>query len=554
VKLSLNSYYYVFFLCLACTKTRDEPEPTTATLSGTVSLIGDTLKLKDVNVSLEDGIGDITDEQGYFLIENVAIGTQTVVFSHTNYQQDTLELSIDKEGVDFSHALYPIESLLSIHSEQLEEESLRFNFGKEIDVFEFEIQNLGEKELSWEITTDKKWLTTNLVTGVNEAVVLVTVDRDSLFVPSETASLIIKDQDGISQKQLMFTLEKDIPTIVLSSSDFVSYDKLDFGKEGFEIDLTISKEGEGELHWEFIEKPYFLSLSQTEGFGDTQMKLYLDTSTLSYDWRIHQGLLKLRNKENLDVTYVEVYVDNSVSLEMVPTDGSYDYGYLMRGKFFDLIINHRFPIDWEVGDIAIKHSVLSDWLQIYQQPSGVGDQKIEILVDRFNSLGQGFPDYHAFDYDTAEVFINYLGGERQMSFEVTVEKRVKRLSESLMLYNDIKQPDFGYIEAGVMYGTEVRLFLHNYIEGVLRLDFNTSSGILTQGTYFFSNTGNVGTVSENSLWSYTDNLHNSLKFVSGSAHVDRLEQDHWFTIEFAFDLENGETIEGSFTAYFPELD
>lgn len=551
--ISLCKACLVLLLVASCDKKRKEPQPTIGTLSGTISIVGDTTKLHSVNVSVKEGLSDITDENGHFSIENITIGTYQVVFSHIDYVEDTVQLSIVAGENEITQALRPIESLLAIHSEQLAEGSKKFDFGKNTNVFEFEISNHGDKALHWVITEDKKWLTSNISNGINDAVVQLSVNRDSLFKESETASLVIKDQNSEQQQQLLLTLEKDIPVMTLSSNDFVLEDVLDFGTAKDELSLHISNSGEGKLFWEVTAKPDFVTLNQTEGMGESDLVLHLDTSKINHEWRMHQGILKLQNKANLHTVFLEIRVDNTVSLVLSPHDGSFDFGPLMRGKVTDLIINNRFPIDWEFEEAEIRHSILSEWFTVPKN-KGEGSELIDLLVDRYNTLGTGFPDYHAFDYDTADVSINYLNGTQQMSFQVTAEKKLKRFSDNIIFYNNIKQAAFGMAEVGVSGGYQVSIFLHNYIEGILRLDFNTTTGVLLEGEYPFSSYGEAGTTHYDSFWSYRDHLLNKVKFKAGGAHVQRLAEDHWFYIEFQFTLENDETIEGSFTAYFPELE
>jgi len=178
---------------LSCKKSRDEPEPTQGDLEGRVYSLDSDDNIRVVaNAEIDINNSALkTNELGEFSIENLNQGSYDVIVSHPKHDTKTETLDIIAgETVAADIILTPLPSILLIDSEDFSD-SLTLDFDSTKTELIFSIKNGGGEDLVWRIDESSPWLSVNDLSGTNESIIKVTIDRNELDSFEDSTSIII---------------------------------------------------------------------------------------------------------------------------------------------------------------------------------------------------------------------------------------------------------------------------------------------------------------------------------------------------------------------------
>ena len=177
------------------------------------------------------------------------------------------------------------------------------NFGELIQSIQLSIDNAGDKELIWEISTSESWLSVFPSSGTTNYEldeVTVTVDRSNLSVDSYNANILISSNGG----DYILPISMIVPEVglMLSSND------LNFETSISEMSVTISNAGQGELNWEAITSDSWISISPNSGMITTNTQnVNITINRQALDSGYHEGYIYLTsNGGNITINIIAI--------------------------------------------------------------------------------------------------------------------------------------------------------------------------------------------------------------------------------------------------------
>lgn len=183
----------ILFMVAGCVE-----KPTNTSNRGIVSgtVLNETIKspLSGVTISIENVGSKTTDVNGYYFFNDIVAGTYTITASKSGYATEQANVNIEpnlNKTVDFTmHLSQPAQLLLSLSS---------VNFGLEETQAQILINNGGDDQLTWQVTSNQTWLTVQPLSGstLSETdVVTVTANRTGLENGQYSASLSFSSNGG----------------------------------------------------------------------------------------------------------------------------------------------------------------------------------------------------------------------------------------------------------------------------------------------------------------------------------------------------------------------
>ncbi len=384
----------IFFSCA------DKPTETTTlgSVCGTVFDQSNNSELSGVTISIQNIGNRTTNNQGYYEFLDLEEDTYTLVAEKAGYVTETAQVEIEantNKEVNFTlHAALPAQLLLN---------PTNLNFGQTVYNLNLAVNNGGDEELSWQVTSDQSWLTTFPTTGTTtteEDQVTVTVNRGGLAVGNYTGNLSFTSNGG----DFNVPIQMEVTPIVLIINPL----SLDFGEEETELSFEISNTGNGTLNWSLTPNQNWLSANPTSGSLTNESEIVtvnVDRSGLTPD--TYNGSISITsNGGNQDVNVTMIVPEGPAPILQVNTT-SLDFGDNLTNLSFMISNTGDEVLNWNISDNQT-------WIEVSQTNGSTnpnGSNNINVTVDR-NGLTNGT--------HTGEINITSDGGDHTINVSLNV--------------------------------------------------------------------------------------------------------------------------------------
>ena len=396
-----NFYFILTFLILfLLTSCADKPTETTTlgSVHGTVFDQSNNSELSGVTISIQNIGNRTTNNQGYYEFLDLAENTYTIIAEKTGYVTETAQVEIEantnKEVNFILHAALPAQLLVN---------PTNLNFGQTVYNLNLAVNNGGNEELSWQVTSDQSWLTTFPTTGTTtteEDQITVTVNRAALEVGNYTGNLSFTSNGG----NFNVPVQMEVTPIVLIINPL----SLDFGEEETELTFEISNTGNETLNWSLSPNQNWISVNPTSGSltNDSEIvTVNVDRSGLTPD--TYNGSISITsNGGNQDVN-ISMIVPEGPAPSLYVTISSLDFGSTTNQLTFDIQNVGEATLNWNISDNQ-------DWINVYPTNGSTnpsGSTTINVSVDR---TGLSFGSYNG------TVSITSDGGDENVAIYITV--------------------------------------------------------------------------------------------------------------------------------------
>jgi hypothetical protein len=234
----------------------------------------------------------------------------------------------------------------------LQVSTIALDFGTETNNLPFEIANIGQGELTWNIVEDLTWLSVSATTGktVTDAAsaVTVTVDRSQLQEISKTATFLVNSNAGTATVNVY--VGKPSPVLQVFPTS------LNFEAETNNLSFEIFNAGQGELTWSIVEDLTWLSASPTTGKTVNEaasvVTVTVDRSQLP---EMSKAVTFLVNS-NAGTATVNVYIDKPLPVLSVSAT-SLNFGTTTNNLPFEIANIGQGELNWNITEEL-------DWLSV----------------------------------------------------------------------------------------------------------------------------------------------------------------------------------------------
>ncbi|UCG50430.1 MAG: BACON domain-containing protein [Candidatus Latescibacterota bacterium] len=192
-----------------------------------------------------------------------------------------------------------VRSNLSVHPTTLD-------FGSHAVQHAFTIENTGSGVMTWSTHTPDSWISMNPMSGTNDAIVYVTVDRTGLNAGAYTGHVYVNSDGG----NATVTVLMNVGPVLSVTPTF-----LDFGYYGVQEFFEIENDGNGTLSWSVTPNESWILANPLSGENDAAVYVTVNRDGLPNGH--HEGTIDVASNGGSDV--VTVAVDVGPNLVVTPT-------------------------------------------------------------------------------------------------------------------------------------------------------------------------------------------------------------------------------------------
>ena len=364
-------YILIILMLLIFASCADKPTETTTlgSVHGTVFNQSNNSELAGATISIQNVGNRTTDNNGYYEFLDLEENTYTLTAEKAGYVIETAQVEIEantNKEVNFTlHAAQPAQLLIS---------PTNLNFGQTVYNLNIAVNNGGDEELSWQVTSNQSWLTTFPTTGTTtseEDQVTVTVNRAGLGVGNYTGNLSFTSNGG----DFNVPVQMEVTPIVL----IVNPLSLDFGEEETELTFEISNTGNGTLNWELTLNQNWITANPTSGSltnNNETVIVNVDRAGLAPD--TYNGSISITsNGGNQDLAVTMIVPEGPAPILEVNTT-SLDFGNDLTNLNFTISNTGDDVLNWNISDNQ-------EWIEVSQSTGSTnpnGSNNIIVTVDR----------------------------------------------------------------------------------------------------------------------------------------------------------------------------
>ncbi|MBC8185657.1 T9SS type A sorting domain-containing protein, partial [candidate division KSB1 bacterium] len=308
-------------------------------------------------ISLEPVTGTTTTETDQVKVtadlSSLGAGTYTGTITFTsNGGTKTLAVSASKEVPD-----------LSVSTNELD-------FGSSETSKNFNVTNVGNGTLTWNISANKSWISVNPKSGsstTQPTQIAVGVDRSSLSAGTFTGTITVTSTGGT--KTISVSASKEVPDLSVTPT------ALDFGSNETSKTFNISNIGNGTLTWNISDDKDWISASPATGSTTTetdQIIVSVDRSNLSGG--TFSGTVTVTSNGGTKTVAISV-TNEAPQLSVNPL--ILDFGTTDDSKTFAITNTGTGTLTWNINDDRV-------WISV-DKTSGsttTGTDNITVTVNR----------------------------------------------------------------------------------------------------------------------------------------------------------------------------
>jgi len=299
----MKKYYILFIAVLLIVTCVEKPTETTTfgSVHGTVIDQSNNLELAGVTVSIKNVGNRTTDNNGYYEFQDLEENIYTIEAKKTGYVTEIEQVEIEANKnkiVNFTlHIAQPAQLVVSPTS---------LNFGQTVCNLNISVNNGGDEELSWQVSSDQSWLSSFPTTGTTNTEtdeITATVNRAGLEVGNYSGNLSFTSNGG----SFNVPVQMEVTPVVMS----ISPTELDYGESEDELYFTITATGNGDLNWSLTINENWITVNITSG---TITNNYEDISVTvnrnELDPDTYEGVISIEsNAGNQNVTVNMIVAD-----------------------------------------------------------------------------------------------------------------------------------------------------------------------------------------------------------------------------------------------------
>ena len=397
----MSVYKFLFTIVIVALLSTCAEKPTEVTTLGSIyGIVNDESNnnpLSGVTVSIPEIGNRVTSTNGAYEFDELEEDVYSVTASKAGYVSVTEQVEAisnkNKEVNFYLHVAQPAQLLVSPQS---------LNFGQTETELQLTIDNGGDDELSWQVSSDLSWLATFPTTGTTTSEtdeITVSVNRSLLEVGNYTSSLSFTSNGG--NVSVPVAMEVTPVGLILSENS------LDFGEESTELFFTISNSGNGELNWSISANDSWITASPTSGTITTNTEnITVNVNRSGLSPNTYTGSISVdSNGGNQSVSVTMVVPEGpSPAISVNPT--TLDFG----GSETQL----TFTIS-NVGEETLNWSISADqsWISLWPSSGSTSteEDEISVTVDR---TGLSYSAY------SGELNITSDGGDETISVNMDV--------------------------------------------------------------------------------------------------------------------------------------
>lgn len=278
-------------------------------------------ELTSLSFTISNSGGGILDwtitEQLSWLIVSPTSGT-------TEVEDDVISVLVDRTGVaagDYSGNITVASSGGSANISvlmrvpvppQLVVSPTSLGFGNSTTNMTINIINGGDGELSWQVASNKSWLTTFPSTGVTNTEtdeISVTINRTGLEVGDYSGNLAFTSNGG----DFNVPVAMEVTPVILS----VTPSTLDFGSEETQLSLTISNSGNGDLNWSATSGQEWITLDKLSGtINTTLVDILVTVDRTGLEPSTYNGSISIQsNGGNINISIIMTILEETNFIE-----------------------------------------------------------------------------------------------------------------------------------------------------------------------------------------------------------------------------------------------
>jgi len=298
--LSKIVFFFLVLLFSSCVKKPTEVT-TLGSIYGVVYDESNNNTLSGVNVSILDIGNRITSSDGAYNFNELEEDVYSITATKSGYVTATEQVEVvanrNKEVNFFLKVAQPAQLVVSPTS---------LNFGQTVTSLQLTIDNGGDEELFWQVSSNQSWLTTFPNTGVTISEtdeITVSVNRSMLEIGNYSGNLSFTSNGGD------FTVP--VAMIVTPAVLVLSADTLDFGFEESQLSLTISNSGSGDLNWNATTDQEWITLDKSSGtISNSSVEILVSVNRTGLDPNTYNGSISFQsNGGNINVTVTMTILD-----------------------------------------------------------------------------------------------------------------------------------------------------------------------------------------------------------------------------------------------------
>ncbi|MBT6871296.1 MAG: hypothetical protein HOA66_07575 [Candidatus Marinimicrobia bacterium] len=365
----MRFYKFLFTIVIVALLSTCAEKPTEVTTLGIIyGVVNDESNnnpLSGATVNIPEIGNRTTSTNGAYEIDELEEGVYSVTASKVGYVSVTEQIEAisnkNKEVNFYLGAAQPAQLLVSPQS---------LNFGQTVTSLQLTVDNGGDDELSWQVSSDQSWLTIFPTTGATTSEtdeVTVSVNRSLLDVGNYTGNLSFASNGG----DFSVPVSMEVTPVGL----IVSTSTLDFVETESQISFTISNSGTSELIWDLSIEDSWVSTNLTSGTVTTNTEtIMVNVNRSGLSPNTYTSSISIQsNGGNQTLTIIMIVPDGpSPTLSINPTN--LDFGYTDTQLSF--IISN-------IGEESLNWSISSNqsWISLWPNSGLTTTEDDEILVN-----------------------------------------------------------------------------------------------------------------------------------------------------------------------------
>ena len=357
------------------------------------------------NVGTQTLEWNISDDQDWISVSPTSGSTTT--------EQDIVTVTVDRNGLaagDYSGSVTVTsnggDQVVAVSMEILPPilvvSSSFLDFGENETSLQLTIDNGGDDELSWQVSSDQSWLTTFPTTGTTTSEtdeITVSVNRSLLEVGNYTANLFFTSNGG--NVSVPVAMEVTPVGLILSENS------LDFGEETTQLSFVISNSGNGELNWSLTAIDSWITANPTSGTITTNTEnITVNVSRSGLSPNTYTGSISIDSNGGNQSVSVTMIVPEGPSPTISVNPSTLDFGSSETQLSFTIS---------NVGEETLNWSISADqsWISLWPSSGSTSteEDEISVTVDR---TGLSYGAY------SGELNITSDGGDETISVNMDV--------------------------------------------------------------------------------------------------------------------------------------
>ena len=372
--------------------------------------------LAGVNISISDIGNRITSSDGSYNFSELEEDIYSITATKSGYVTATEQVEVvankNKEVNFFLETAQPAQLVVSPTS---------LNFGQTESSLKISVDNAGDEELSWQVSSDQSWLTIFPSTGVTNSEtdeITATINRSVLEVGNYTGNLTFSSNGG------SFTLP--VAMEVTPAVLVVSANSLDFGSDKDQLSLIVSNSGNGDLNWNATSNQDWITMDKSSGtISTSSIEILVSVDRTGLEPNTYNGSISIQsNGGNADITISMTILDIINIVEHFynlddwtnTTNSTYDDAWVIDSDGYNGSCAKSVCGGYGYGDILTQTFNFSKDVSVkFYAKNKYSSDAIKVFLIMDDSTLVSWPNYNTTEW--TEVNANIPAGEHEVKIK-----------------------------------------------------------------------------------------------------------------------------------------